>query len=123
MNGCYTARRPVVRLGAPRVFATSIFSVRGGFPMKRFVGFLVVLAVLASICLLGVAFSQGQSELANPHKVVHRLRNDNDQDKNRDAHPPEAGRAKPVGDNGIIYHGGPVMLGATHVYYIWYGNW
>src|SRR5438270_3606163 len=25
--------------------------------------------------------------------------------------------------NGISYHGGPVMLGTTHVYYIWYGNW
>ena len=27
------------------------------------------------------------------------------------------------GTNGIIYHGGPVMLGTTNVYYIWYGNW
>lgn len=26
-------------------------------------------------------------------------------------------------DNGIIYHGGPVMLGAINVYYIWYGDW
>ena len=25
--------------------------------------------------------------------------------------------------NGIDYHGGPVMTGTTHVYYIWYGNW
>lgn len=25
--------------------------------------------------------------------------------------------------NGISYHGGPVMLGAVGVYYIWYGNW
>ncbi len=25
--------------------------------------------------------------------------------------------------NGISYHGGPVMLGTTNVYYIWYGNW
>ncbi|MDP9121956.1 MAG: EXORDIUM family protein [Acidobacteriota bacterium] len=24
---------------------------------------------------------------------------------------------------GIFYHGGPVMLGTNHVYYIWYGNW
>jgi len=33
---------------------------------------------------------------------------------------------KPVGGggntNGINYHGGPVILGTTHVYYIWYGN-
>ena len=26
-------------------------------------------------------------------------------------------------DNGIYAHGGPVMLGVTKVYYIWYGNW
>jgi len=25
--------------------------------------------------------------------------------------------------NGIVYHGGPLMLGTTHIYYIWYGNW
>ena len=27
------------------------------------------------------------------------------------------------GSNGITYHGGPIMLGTTHAYYIWYGNW
>ena len=31
--------------------------------------------------------------------------------------------ARPVKGNGINYHGGPVMLGTTNVYYIWYGNW
>jgi hypothetical protein len=25
--------------------------------------------------------------------------------------------------NGISYHGGPLILGTTHIYYIWYGNW
>jgi hypothetical protein len=25
--------------------------------------------------------------------------------------------------NGIFYHGGAVILGTTHVYFIWYGNW
>ena len=29
----------------------------------------------------------------------------------------------PSGNNGISYHGGPVTLGTTNVYYIWYGNW
>ncbi len=36
------------------------------------------------------------------------------------------GQAKPGGSarvNGISYHGGPVMLGTTTVYYIFYGNW
>jgi len=91
--------------------------------MKRFLGVMVVVCVLAAICVLGTAFSQGQSELANPHKVVHRLNGDNNEDKNKDAHP--SGEAKPVrgGSNGISYHGGPVILGTTHIYYIWYGNW
>jgi hypothetical protein len=34
-----------------------------------------------------------------------------------------ASGAAAVAGNGISYHGGPVMLGTTHVYYIWYGNW
>jgi hypothetical protein len=63
---------------------------------------------------------KGGSEVANPHKILHRLRNDADPDKNKDAHP--TGQAKP-GGNGISYHGGPVMLATTHMYYIWYGNW
>jgi len=33
-----------------------------------------------------------------------------------------AGHAK-TSNNGIFYHGGPLMLGATNAYYIWYGNW
>jgi Phosphate-induced protein 1 conserved region len=28
-----------------------------------------------------------------------------------------------VQGNGINYHGGPVMQGPTHVYFIWYGDW
>jgi hypothetical protein len=79
--------------------------------------------LLSIASLFGVAFSQGQSELANPHKIVHRLRSDKGEDKNKDAHPPEAGNGRPQRGNGIDYHGGPVILGGTHVYYIWYGNW
>jgi hypothetical protein len=26
-------------------------------------------------------------------------------------------------NNGILFHGGPVMLGTVNVYFIWYGNW
>lgn len=91
--------------------------------MKRFFGLSVVLCLLAVACLFSVASSQGPSELANPHKVVHRLRDDKNQDKNKDAHPGEAGKAKPSGNNGIVYHGGPVMVSTTKMYYIWYGNW
>ena len=31
--------------------------------------------------------------------------------------------ASTIRGSGINYHGGPVILGTTHVYYIWYGNW
>jgi hypothetical protein len=41
-----------------------------------------------------------------------------------DASNKAGGHAKPTGgNNGIFYNGGPVMLGTTTVYYIWYGNW
>jgi phosphate-induced protein 1 len=39
----------------------------------------------------------------------------------------DAGQAGPASrkpsSNGINYHGGPLILGTTNVYYIWYGNW
>ncbi len=31
--------------------------------------------------------------------------------------------AKSSTNNGIFYHGGPVMLGTVPTYFIWYGNW
>ena len=33
------------------------------------------------------------------------------------------GQAGKTPSNGIFYHGGPLMLGTTNAYYIWYGNW
>src|SRR5579864_5259769 len=45
---------------------------------------------------------------------------------NNDDHGSPSGDARPHGgggSNGISYHGGPLILGTTHVYYIWYGNW
>src|SRR5438477_2726122 len=91
--------------------------------MKRSIAIFAGISMLMLIAVISIAFSQSQSELANPHKIQHRLRGDTDEGKNKDAHP--GGQAKPVrgGNNGISYHGGPVILGTTHVYYIWYGNW
>jgi hypothetical protein len=40
--------------------------------------------------------------------------------ENDNAH--AAGNAK-TSNNGIFYHGGPLILGTTNAYYIWYGNW
>ncbi len=36
--------------------------------------------------------------------------------------PDRAARAR-RGTNGISYHGGPLILNTTNVYYIWYGDW
>jgi Phosphate-induced protein 1 conserved region len=83
-----------------------------------------------STCLLAVSavFAQSQNasldrDLAHSGKGIGTL-----------YHPGQAGDhpgGQRVGDagpgakpnNGIYYHGGPVMLGTTNVYYIWYGNW
>jgi hypothetical protein len=32
-------------------------------------------------------------------------------------------QARSTSPNGIGYHGGPLLLGNTNAYYIWYGNW
>jgi hypothetical protein len=38
--------------------------------------------------------------------------------------PNASGKAsKSSSSNGIFYHGGPVILDGTNVYYIWYGDW
>jgi len=37
--------------------------------------------------------------------------------------PEQAAIAARVRGNGIVYHGGPLILGTTNIYYIWYGNW
>jgi len=36
---------------------------------------------------------------------------------------PDARPGKGNSGNGISYHGGPLILGGTNVYYIWYGAW
>lgn len=37
--------------------------------------------------------------------------------------PGDAGTTNAATTNGIFYHGGPLILGTTNIYYIWYGNW
>jgi hypothetical protein len=92
--------------------------------MKRFVGIFAIVSSLAIVCIFSIGFSQERSDRDGQRKSVHGSRHDTDEERNRDAHPPdgEASRAR-VRGNGITYHGGPVILGTTHVYYIWYGNW
>jgi len=44
-------------------------------------------------------------------------------DRTRSAASRAGKAAAPATGNGINYHGGPIILGTTNVYYIWYGNW
>lgn len=87
----------------------------------------ISIALLAAFSLSHDVHAQGQGK-GNGHdqpeiilpKSIHRAFQNHDQEANRDAHTPNA---KPNRGNGINYHGGPVILGTTHVYYIWYGAW
>jgi hypothetical protein len=77
--------------------------------------------VLYSFACLTLTVAVSPAQIENPgqsgddhgkgaeNKAVHKLLKDAS---------PFAGST-----NGIRYHGGPVMLGTTKIYYIWYGNW
>lgn len=73
------------------------------------------------VCLTAVCALSARAEIretAGPpdtRKSVHRIKG---------GPSPEAQKNSPrIGTNGISYHGGPLILGTTNVYYIWYGNW
>ena len=79
--------------------------------LRRYLTALSLVACLGA----GVAFAQKDNGDDNdaggkPDKAVHETRTGN------------AGAAR-LNSSTILYHGGPVILGTTNVYYIWYGNW
>jgi hypothetical protein len=91
--------------------------------MRRTLILSAILGMLATIALVGSTNSQANpQELANQHKIIARSRNNPDDRWNENARG-EAGKPPKPSSNGINYHGGPLVLGTTNVYYIWYGNW
>jgi hypothetical protein len=82
--------------------------------MRTNIASTLAYSALAIACLAAVnpAIAGTDDELV-PSGKGYGMRPDNWQPANK---------GKPSG-NGISYHGGPVMLGTTNVYYIWYGNW
>ncbi len=49
--------------------------------MRRSVGVFIAITLVALLGVIGIAFSQGKSELANPNKIVHGLVGDKDESK------------------------------------------
>jgi phosphate-induced protein 1 len=95
--------------------------------MNKKLCLVLVIALLFVICGLrsGAHAQQDQAKGDNDldvtlTKSVHRVTADHDVDLNRLAHD---GLLPLARGNGINYHGGPVVLGTTGMYYIWYGNW
>jgi hypothetical protein len=74
---------------------------------------LALFAALLTLPLQQSADVKAQGVAAGQVNSVH---------KTRTAPPPYTTQGT-AGTNGIDYHGGPVMLGTTNIYYIWYGNW
>ena len=67
------------------------------------------------MALFGQDKAKEQEDL--PDKAVHAIR------ERPDIGGAARTNAATLRGNGINYHGGPVILGTTNVYYIWYGNW
>jgi hypothetical protein len=96
--------------------------------MNKRLCLVLVLALLFVICgsRSGARAQKGQAMDDNGLEIkltksVHRLSTDHDGDVNILAH--DAAPAPLAPGNGINYHGGPVILNTTGMYYIWYGNW
>lgn len=96
--------------------------------MNKRLCLVLVLALLFVICGLRSGARAQQDQVKGDNdlemklpKSVHRLTTDHDVDLNRLAH--DAAPEPLAPGNGINYHGGPVILNTTGMYYIWYGNW
>jgi hypothetical protein len=71
---------------------------------------MIRIAFAIGLCAT-VAFAQSDNASENARGPIHELLKVN------------GNAAAQAGATAISYHGGPVMLGTTNVYYIWYGNW
>ncbi len=89
---------------------------------SRFLFASLAFAGMAIVPTVAKASSDGQGG-AKPEIITkHTLDNLNNV-KARNARDAKTGGARTVSGTGISYHNGPVMLGPTSVYVIWYGNW
>src|SRR3954466_15443026 len=91
---------------------------------RRLTALLLAAGLLGTLAV-GSAASAEPNELAPKHVLKTFADGNGNDNGNGNADKGDAKPVKPGGgtNNGISYHGGPVMLGTTHAYIIWYGNW
>jgi hypothetical protein len=82
-----------------------------GARKRRGYNVIRLIPVLAVGLCASAAFAQNDNASDNARGPIHETF-----DRKGNAGPPAASTS-------ISYHGGPVMLGTTKMYYIWYGNW
>ena len=66
---------------------------------------------------------QTASRIPTIRNHIGDIRPDGKGNRTRQKNPRSNPAAAPATGNGIDYHGGPLILGTTNMYYIWYGNW
>jgi hypothetical protein len=98
--------------------------------MKMLACLALATAVFGASCAVDddqdpAGLAESQSAVVSPdtlpkgiHGVWHQWGGDRGEGK-----PKGGGGGGHIASNGIDWHGGPVMLGTNHLYYIWYGNW
>jgi hypothetical protein len=89
-------------------------------PLRRWAPLLLASIAAAALALPTSAQAE-PSELAPKHvlKNIEQAAADGDTASPKG----DAGKTKGGAGNGISYHGGPVILGRTNAYVIWYGGW
>ncbi len=89
---------------------------------SRFLLAAVAFAGIAVVPAMASASSNGNSGSKSEIIGKHTLDNFNNV-KARNARDAKPAPTRTASGNGISYHSGPVLLGTTNVYVIWYGNW
>jgi hypothetical protein len=84
-----------------------------------------VMILFAVLCLFGTAARSraDQPDLAPNGRGMGTIDHPTNGNGNSQDPPGEGKTGGARGAIGMNYHGGPVLLGTTKVYYIWYGNW
>jgi phosphate-induced protein 1 len=87
---------------------------------RRCGAFLAAAALFGTLAYAGDDKGNGDKDLAPNGKGIGTLKHPGDPG---DHNGPARTDGASTSQNGIFYHGGPVILGTTNIHYIWYGDW